>query len=178
MWDTEAPDGKVRFQPSGAAGGNSWFFDDYYAKLKAHQVTVCPALQNSSPVYFKGEPDNKPIESGADPEDPASYIIHAKHMFQFAARYGSSKVADSLVVLASDQPRTTGENSLRYFEDWNEPDKTWKGREGRFNPSDLAAMCSADYDGDQGRLGKNAGVRNADPNAKMVMGGPPPPLPI
>jgi len=170
-WDTEAPDGKVRFQPSGAAGGKSWFFDDFYAKLKAHQVMVCPAIQNSSPAYFKGEPDYKPVADGADPEDPASYIIHASHLFQYAARYGSTKVADSMVVLAADQPRTTGENSLHYFEDWNEPDKTWKGREGRFNPFDLAAMCSADYDGDQGRLGKSAGIKNADPNAKLVMGG-------
>ena len=92
-------------------------------------------------------------------------------MFQYAARYGAVKVEDSRVVLAADQERTTGENSLQYYENWNEPDKTWKGREGRFSPNELAAMCSADYDGDQGRMGKNVGVKNADPNAKLVMGG-------
>ncbi len=170
-WDTEAPDGKVRFQPSGAAGGNSWFFDDYYHKLKAKGVTVCPAIQNSSPVYFKSEPDFKPMAKGADPEDPASCAIHAEHMFQYAARYGAAKVDDARVILASGQPRNTGENNLQYFENWNEPDKTWKGREGRFSPNELAAMCSADYDGDQGRMGKNVGVKNADPGSKLVMGG-------
>ena len=30
---------------------------------------------------------------------------------------------------------------------------------------------SADYDGDQGRLGKSFGVKQADPNMRMVMGG-------
>lgn len=32
-------------------------------------------------------------------------------------------------------------------------------------------MCSADYDGDQGRLGSKSGVRNADPNMKLSIGG-------
>ena len=32
-------------------------------------------------------------------------------------------------------------------------------------------MMSADYDGDQGRLGAGIGVKVADPNAKLVMGG-------
>ena len=40
-----------------------------------------------------------------------------------------------------------------------------------FTGDAFAAMASADYDGDQGRLGNNIGVKNADPNAKLVMGG-------
>lgn len=32
-------------------------------------------------------------------------------------------------------------------------------------------MASADYDGDQSRLGATIGVKNADPNANLVMGG-------
>ena len=171
-WDTEAKDGKVRFQPSGAAGGNAWFFDNYYADLKSRGLTVCPAIQGSNPVYFPGvESDFKPIEKGKDPESPASYLIHAGHMFQYAARYGAAKVPDTLISLGAGQPRSTGLNSVHFFENWNEPDKTWKGREGRFSPFELAAMCSADYDGDRGRLGKAVGVRSADPNAKLVLGG-------
>ena len=172
QWDTEGPDHKVRFQPSGAAGGNSWFFDDYYARLKALGVMVCPAIQQSSPVYFPGKDlDAEPIAAGKDPEEPASYAIHAAHLFQFAARYGSTHVPDAQLQLAAEQPRKTGLDSLHYIENWNEPDKTWKGRDGRFAPAELAAMCSADYDGDQGRMGKSMGVRNADPRMRMVLGG-------
>lgn len=171
-WDTEGADGKVRFQPSGAAGGNAWFFDDYYSRLKTLGVTVCPAIQQSSPVHFAGgDLDAKPVAKGKDPEDPASYALHAAHLFQYAARYGAVKVADSRLELAPGQPRRSGLGSLRCIENWNEPDKTWKGREGRFTPYELAAMCSADYDGNQGKMGKGFGVRNADPKMKLVMGG-------
>jgi hypothetical protein len=172
LWDNEAPDKKTRFQPSGAAGGNLWFFDDFYGRLKTLGVTVCPAIQNSSPAYFPGlELDFKPVVKGADAEAPASYAIHAAHLFQYAARYGSAHVPDDQLQLGPGQPRSTGLGSLRYIENWNEPDKTWRGREGRFSPYELAAMCSADYDGDQGRMGKTFGVRSADPKMKLVLGG-------
>jgi hypothetical protein len=172
QWDTEAPDKQVRFQPSGAAGGKAWFFDDYYARLKALGVTVCPAVQQSTPAYFPGnDMEAKPVPTGKSSENPDSYALHAAHLFQYAARYGSAPVAGERLQIAPDQPRRSGLGSLRYIENWNEPDKTWRGREGRFNPYELAAMCSADYDGDQGRLGKNVGVRNADPHIRLVMGG-------
>ena len=171
-WDTEATDRQVRFQPSGAAGGRSWFFDDYYARLKSLGVTVSPAIQQSSPAYFPGPNiDAKPVAAGADPETPGSYKVHAEHLYQYAARYGSSPVPDASIRIAADQPRRTGLGSLHYLENWNEPDKTWRGREGRFAPFELAAMCSADYDGDKGRMGKTAGVRAADPKMRLVMGG-------
>src|SRR5690606_29656477 len=35
----------------------------------------------------------------------------------------------------------------------------------------LAAMSSADYDGHLQALGNTVGIKNADPNAKLVMGG-------
>jgi hypothetical protein len=171
-WDTEGPDHKIRFQPSGASGGNAWNFDDFYGKLRALGVMVCPTIQQSSPVYFPGvNLAFKPVAKGKDPEDPASYVIHAAHMFQYAARYGRTRVPDDELQLASDQPRRTGLGTLPYIENWNEPDGTWSGREGRFNPYDLAAMCSADYDGDQGRLGKTFGVKSADPTMRFSMGG-------
>lgn len=171
-WDVEGKDGLRRFQPSGAAGGNSWFFDDYYAKLKARGVTVSPALQQMLPAVFGGKNEEaKPIAAGKDAEAPASYAIHAAHMFQYAARYGSRKVEDSLLDLAPGQPRKSGLGLLRYIENWNEPDKTWRDREGLFKPYELAAMCSADYDGDQGRMGKAFGVKTADPRMRMAIGG-------
>ncbi len=171
-WDVEGADKQVRFQPSGAGGGKSWFFDDYYARLKAQGVTVCPAIQQNAPVLFGGsDMDAKPVAAGHDAEDPASYALHAAHLFQYAARYGSVPVANTSLRLAPDQAKRNGLGSLHYIENWNEPDKTWKGREGRFTPYELAALCSADCDGDQKRMGATVGVRNADPKMQLVIGG-------
>lgn len=171
-WDTEGADHLPRYQPSGAAGGNAWFFDDYYRQLNSSGVTVCPAIQQSDPIYFPGASlDSKPIPKGANPENPASYAIHASHLYQYAARYGDEHVPDSNLRLAPGQPRLSGLGVLRYIENWNEPDGAWHGKDGWFSPFDLAAMCSADYDGDQGRMGKEYGVKNADPRMHLVMGG-------
>jgi hypothetical protein len=52
------------------------------------------------------------------------------------------------------------------FEDYNEQDNVKS-----FTGDVFAAMASADYDGDQGRLGTTIGVKNADPSAQLVMGG-------
>jgi hypothetical protein len=178
-WDTEKPDGKqdsrtnLRFQPSGAAGGNLWFFDDYYAKLKAKGVTVAPVLQDSLEEVRGGGGKGafKPILPGADSTNPASYLAHAQHMYQFAARYGSTKVPDTMLTLATNQPRRSGLGTLKYLENWNEPDRSWDGREGWFAPYELAAMSSADFDGHGGTLGKNVGVKNADPMMQFSIGG-------
>ncbi|MGV3617281.1 MAG: hypothetical protein ACO1SV_18290 [Fimbriimonas sp.] len=173
-WDQENGDRRRRFQPSAAAGGNSWFFDDYYAKLKAKGVVVAPVVWQSPEgvvVPTTKSREAKPIVPSADSEDPASYRLHANHLFQYAARYGSRKVDDRLLDLAPGQPRRSGLNLLRYLENWNEPDKGWEGREGRFNPYELAAMSSADYDGHLGKMGRTVGVKNADPNMRLVLGG-------
>ena len=146
-WDTENLDRKTRFNPSAAAGGNSWFFDDYYKKLSTAGVTVVPAIQgNIAGQTFNDKPDLK---------------THAAHLFQFAARYGSKKVADSALSLAPGQPRVSGLGTLRYLENWNEPDKTWEGRSGWFTPFELAAMCAADEDA----------IHRADPKMPLVLGG-------
>jgi len=53
----------------------------------------------------------------------------------------------------------------------NERDKWWKGDKAHQTAEEYAANLSAFYDGDKGRLGKGVGVKTADPNIKVVMGG-------
>ncbi len=171
-WDVEAPDGKVRFQPSGAAGGKSWFFDDYYKKLKEAGLLIAPVVwQSPTPLFATKSKEHKPLLPNVNTEDPAAYKVHAQHLYQYAARYGSRKAPDAMLKLAPDQPRRTGLGLISYLENWNEPDKDWEGREGRFNPFDLAAMSSADYDGHKGTMGPGVGVKAADPSMKLVLGG-------
>ena len=166
-WDTENPDRKTRFQPSGAAGGNAWFFDDYYAGLTRAGVLVMPAIQGN----IAGKPfDDKPAPA-ASAQDPAGYIDHARHLFQFAARYGRKKHPESALTLADGQPGRSGLGVIGAIEDWNEPDKTWRERAGWFTPFELAAMCSADYDGHRGALGPGVGVKAADSTLPFSIGG-------
>lgn len=171
-WD-EAAQGVNAWNPS-AAGGGGWFFDEYYARLAKLGITVCPAVQGTT-RWLNGNHadrmDDKPAPPEADPLDPASYRAHGAHMFQFAARYGARKLPDAQLQLTPNQPRKSGQNLLRYLENANEPDKTWRGRGGYSSPFAFAAQCSADYDGHLGRLGKTVGVKNADSKFQLVLGG-------
>jgi hypothetical protein len=107
-----------------------------------------------------------PVLAGADPTLAASYVAHADAMFQIAARYGSVAVPDAKLKLQPTQTRLSGLGTVQYFEDFNEEDNA-----AAFTPAAMAAMASADYDGDQKKLGDTFGVKNADPTAHLVMGG-------
>ena len=65
----------------------------------------------------------------------------------------------------------TGLGLIHYIECDNERDKWWKGRAAYQTGREYAANLSAFYDGHKGALGAGAGVKNADPNMKVVMGG-------
>lgn len=162
------PKNENAFNPSYPS--NKWLFDDYYKKLKEEGITVVTCIQ-SCPKWLCENDNEKPLKPGLDPESPFSYKEHADHFFQVAARYGNERVADSLLKLADNQAKHSGLGILKYYENWNEPDKDWATRKEYFSPFEFAAMASADYDGHMGALGDTYGIKNADPNAKLVMGG-------
>jgi len=167
------PDNENKWNPSYAAGG-AWDFDTYYNNLYSEDIIISPCIQRN--VMWLVDNDSsrlnyKPVSPGENPENPFSYAEHADHMFQYAARYGSSQVSDSLLKLSGDQPRISGQGLISYFENWNEPNMWWEGRDSYFNPYELAAMCSADYDGHQSSMGMTLGIKNADTSSKLVMGG-------
>jgi hypothetical protein len=142
--------------------GFSWDWDSFFSGLQAMGVSGFPAVQGGAPwVSSSAVP---PAEGS--PTAAKSYIAHGDTMFQIAARWGSVMVPDAELKLKSDQTRSSGLGTVQYFEDFNEEDNA-KG----FTGDVFAAMASADYDGDQSRLGTTIGIKNADPNAKLVMGG-------
>lgn len=150
--------------------------DKYYSTLKSMGISVIPCLQMICD-HFVGEGEDMskikntiPVEDGADTSDPASYALHANAMYNFAARYGSNKHVDTSTLNVGDGDVQVGLNYLNGVESWNEQDKTWETKASYFHPYEYAAMMSADYDGHEGLL-ENAGVKNADPNFKLVMGG-------
>jgi hypothetical protein len=143
---------------------NGWDWDMYFQGMKAAGVQAFPAVQGSVP--WMNDSAIPPVDSGADKTKAASYVAHGDAMFQIAARYGSVQVPDAKLKLKANQTRVSGLGTVHYFEDFNEQDNA-----PAFTGDAFAAMASADYDGDQKRLGDTIGVKNADPDAKLVMGG-------
>jgi hypothetical protein len=168
------PANQIRFAPSYPG----WSYDDYYRNLHDIGVVVAPCIQGSVPWLQKAtafQASYKPLDApGLDAANPASYYAKSNFMFQFAARYGSKSVPDSLLQLASGQRRVSGLGYIKYVEDWNEQDKDWEGKNAQFTPEEYAAMASADYDGHGNTMelhGKKYGIKNADSSIKLVMGG-------
>lgn len=145
--------------------------DSYYSQMKKMGISIIPCIQGGSSVISGEKPPEIPVPAGADTLDPASYQIHAKTMYQIAARYGSNTKVDTktLNVAEGSEPKI-GMNLLCAVENCNEPNKTWSGKANYFSPYELAAMCSADYDGHEGTI-PNAGVKQADPHFSLAVGG-------
>ncbi|MEX8548007.1 MAG: hypothetical protein V5804_10445 [Mucilaginibacter sp.] len=179
----ESEPGSYTFNPTHSGG---WNYDAIYERCKKEDITVLACLKNCPQWLLKSYPENErdaenvPAPYGSNLNDPASYILQAKAAFQFAARYGSNKNVDTALVKVNPKQRWTGDginqvkiglNLVKYIECDNERDKTWKGKKAYQNPEQYAANLSAFYDGDKGKLGKNTGVKTADPNMQVVMGG-------
>lgn len=160
--------GKVKFTQ-----GTWGDMDSFYTMLHDRGIEVIPCFQAGSSV-ISGASDSVPeipVPAGADTLDPASYAVHAQAMYQVAARYGSNKNIDMSTLNITDaQEAKVGMGLLTALENSNEPNKNWSGKANYFTPYELAAMCSADYDGHEGTI-PNAGVKTADPDFKLAMGG-------
>lgn len=159
--------GKVKFTQ-----GTWGDMDSYYASMKAQNISIIPCFQGGSSVVSGGDdPPEIPAAAGADTTDPASYAVHAQAMYQVAARYGSNTAIDPATLNVADGSKEKiGLGLLGAAENSNEPNKTWGGKGDYFTPYELAAMCSADYDGHEGTI-SNAGVKTADPDFKLAVGG-------
>ena len=139
-----------------------WDWDTFFSGLKAAGASGFPAVQGAASWVSNSA---QPPATGS-PTAAASYIAHGDTMFQIAARWGSTVVPTSALKLYAGQMTLAGADTVAYYEDYNEEDNV-----SGFTGDVYAAMASADYDGDQKRLGSNIGIKNADPNAKLVMGG-------
>lgn len=160
-------DGKIKFTQ-----GTWGDMDNFYSAMKSQNIDIIPCFQGgSSYIYGGSDFPEIAVPKGADTLDPASYTIHAQAMYQVAARYGSNNDIDICTLnVADSKEAVTGMGLLTALENCNEPNKNWSGKANYYTPYELAAMCSADYDGHEGTI-PNAGVKNADKNFKLAMGG-------
>jgi hypothetical protein len=163
-----------------------WNLDVIYERCKKEGIEPLVCIKTIPNWLYKSYPvseqnsENVPLKYPADRLQPASYIEMAKVGFQFAARYGSNRNIDSSLISIDTSRRwrddivnqkKIGLNNVKYIECNNEPDKWWKGKPAEQSPEEYAANLSAFYDGHMGKLGKNVGVKTADPKIMVVMGG-------
>jgi len=142
--------------------------DAYYQKMKDMGIECVPCIHRH--VDEANEHENIP-HFGGNPNDPFSYEIISDYSYQFVARYGSTKIPDHLLRTTEAPPKKSGMGLIRYFENWNEPNRHWGDPAGHFTPYQFAAFCSASYDGHLNQMGEGFGVKNADPDIKFVHGG-------
>lgn len=179
----EAQKGRYSFNPASSGG---WDYDMIYKRCKDEGIDVLSCIKNCPPWLINTYPedkrsgDNVPAPYGLNRSLPATYLIQAKVGFQFAARYGRNKNVPLELMSVNTKPRwdndtmnqvKTGLGYISYIECDNERDKDWRGPEAHQNAEEYAANMSAFYDGHMGKMGKNAGVKTADPSMKVVMGG-------
>jgi hypothetical protein len=175
--------GDYTFNPSFSGG---WDYDVIYARCKQDGILMLVDLKNSPEWMYNTYPasardnDNAPVPFGASLSDPASYADQARTAFQFAARYGYNKDIDRSLIKVHTAKRYSddipnqplaGMGLIKYIECGNERDRWWGADETHQTAEEYAANLSAFYDGNIGKLGKDAGVKTADPNMVVVMGG-------
>ncbi|TLU90561.1 carbohydrate-binding protein [Dyadobacter sediminis] len=179
----ESSEGVFSYNPTLSG---SWNYDLIYERCKQENIEVLACLKTLSNWMLSSYPDslkdheNVPVRYGKDFKDPLSYIEQARVGFQYAARYGSNKNVDPTLLSVSTTPRWFGDypNTVRigldlvkYIECDNERDKWWKGRKGYQTAREYAANLSAFYDGHKNTMGPAVGIKNADPNMKVVIAG-------
>lgn len=171
----EGQPGQYAFSPT---YNGSWNYDVIYQWCHDNNIDVLACLKTIptwlQATYPQNERDNEcaPLRCGRDLADPKSYVEQAKVGFQYAARYGSNKNIDNkLLTVRGDNMVRVGLGLIKYVECDNERDKWWKGRKAYQTGREYAANLSAFYDGDKKTMGAGVGVKNADPEMKVVMGG-------
>jgi hypothetical protein len=118
-----------------------------------------PSWAGTSPI---------PINTGSG-SNTSDYMERLEFIGQLVARYGSKKINTSLLETAD---KATGLDYIKYYEDDNEPDYTWKSP--LWPAANYAKYCNAAHDGfgvetnDEYPL---LGIKSVDPNAQHVMAG-------
>lgn len=109
--------------------------------------------------------------NGLDNPNRWKYVSHL--YFQVAARYGQTQVDSSKLI--TDSPKVSGLGYCKYIEGANEKDRWWIGSDkANLSPEEHAAYYSAVYDGHMNTMSEPGvffGVKNADPQIKLMLGG-------
>ena len=136
-------------------------------------MKACRALGMSVLIDVLGKPGwagTSPIPNNTGTGSNASdYLEKLEFMGQLVARYGSKKIASNLLETAD---KATGLNYIKYYEDDNEPDYTWKSP--LWTAANYTKYCNAVHDGFGVQTDAThplLGIKSVDPDALHVMAG-------
>ena len=163
-------------------------FDAAYKAYSEAGFLVIPCLQwneGSSPARIYDEFEGKLSTTIASWEEkylPSTYAAYADLIYQYAARYGSSKMGYLVENMIAHSDAVPGVEAGRGYIEWIELGNEPNGEDAAgATPYQLAALQSAAYDGHQRTLLANVynpnsfsypfGGKNADPDIKLAMAG-------
>ena len=133
----------------------------------------CQKLGISVLIDVLGKPSwagTSPIPNTSGTGTNASdYLEKLEFLGQLVARYGSKKISTALLETAD---KATGLNMIKYYEDDNEPDYTWKTP--LWTAANYAKYCNAAHDGFGVQTDTDhplLGIKSVDPDAMHVMAG-------
>lgn len=118
-----------------------------------------PSWAGTSPI---------PVNTGSG-SNATDYMERLEFIGQLVARYGSKKISTSLLETAD---KATGLDYIKYYEDDNEPDYTWKTP--LWTATNYAKYCNAVHDGYGVETSNDyplLGIKSVDPDAMHVMAG-------
>lgn len=169
----------VLFEPNWINGN----YDSYLQGAKDKGKTVIYCI-NKIPFWMSNQSTSdwqwsRIHRDGKNGSDPFSYKEVGEYAWQVTARYGSKSYPSEFLDISQEEkypnfPLTvpkSGLNLISYLELENEPDRPWNEPLYKYSPQELAALMSAIWDGHEGKLGPKVGVKNADPNIKVVLPG-------
>jgi len=150
-----------------AVGGMD--YDAYYQQLHALDIHSLFVVMKSPEWISAGKEAEDPsvyAPSGAeDGLQPEHYREAAEFYYQLAARYGKQRIEEKY--LLTDDKRT-GLGWMDVIEADNEPDGVWGNK---MSLEQYAALLNAVYDGNEGAMQGNYGVKAADPDMPVSIGG-------
>ncbi len=123
-------------------------------------------------------------------QDPRNYAAHSEAMTLHAIRYGSNVYSgthpySALYDARSNQPLISGQGTVTWIENQNEPDRWWRDEDDLLEtpsaiwqslPEYMAAMTSADFDGHGSGMKVNStnnalGIKNVDAGLRLALPG-------
>ena len=147
-------------------GGNTWPEHNLFMnECRKYGINVLIDVLDK-PSWVGASPIPNNTGTGANAAD---YIERLEFIGQLVARYGSKKIDASLLETAD---KLSGLNYIKYYEDDNEPDYTWKSP--LWTAANYAKYCNAAHDGfgvQPDAAHPLLGIKSVDPDAKHVMAG-------
>lgn len=149
-------------------------YDKVLANLTAQGKSAMITTHKKAQWLGMGKFESKPLETGANPEDPLSYTIFSQHLYQQQARWGKTiqplenikTFTEKFYGVYQNLPLTGLGYNISQMP-LNETNADWWTDAEYWTPKQLAACWSAVLDGHGGQI-PLGGILNADPQAFIV----------